>query len=199
MISIPIIRRELTRDLAGRHIYHFGAGAVTTDILKRLAQAGAQEGTVVLTEHAGARLGAAALFRPHLAPGEVPLFSVIPALPLSDAIGNDRFCVKPLWPDQVVIDGETVARGVIATAPAGDPTGYVILGGEIDVPALEASWPRTVDWNVVIAKFLNALDMWVTAYTVRGPAAVGAAIRFSPCAATGGGCNVRGALHALAR
>ena len=78
-------------------------------------------------------------------------------------------------------------------------TGYVILGGEIDVPALEASWPRTVDWNVVIAKFLNALDMWVTAYTVRGPGAVGAAIRFSPCAATGGSCNIRDALHALAR
>jgi BirA family transcriptional regulator, biotin operon repressor / biotin---[acetyl-CoA-carboxylase] ligase len=142
MISIPIIRRELTSDLVGRHIYLFGAGAVTTDILKRLAEAGAQEGTVVLTEHAGARLGAAVLFRPHLAPGAAPLFSVIAALALSDAIGNDRFCVTPLWPDQVAIDGETVARGVIETAPAGDPTGYVILGGEIDVPALEGSWPN---------------------------------------------------------
>jgi hypothetical protein len=199
MISIPIIRRELTSDLVGRHIYLFGAGAATTDILKRLAEAGAQEGTVVLTEHVGARLGAAVLFRPHLAPGAAPLFSVIAALALSDAIGNDRFCVTPLWPDQVAIDGETVARGVIETAPAGDPTGYVILGGEIDVPALEASWPRTIDWNVLVAKFLNALDKWVTAYAARGPAAVRGAVRFSPRATTGAGYNVGDVLHALAR
>ena len=178
MISIPIIRRELTSDLVGRHIYLFGAGAVTTDILKRLAEAGAQEGTVVLTEDGGARLGAAVLFRPHLAPGAVPLFSLIAAQALSDAIGNDRFCVTPLWPDRVAIDGETVARGVIETPPAGDHTGYVILGGEIDVPALETNWPRTIDWNVVVAKFLNALDKWVTVYAARGPAALRGATGF---------------------
>lgn len=198
MLSIPIIRRELTSDLVGRHIYLFGAGAVTTDILKRLAEAGAREGTVVLTEDVEARLGAAVLFRPHLTPGAVPLFSAIAALALSDAIGNDRSCVTPLWPDQVVIDGETVARGVIETPPAGDYTGYVILGGEMDVPALEASWPRTIDWNVVVAKFLNALDKWVTIYAGRGPAALRGAIGFSR-ACPGGAYDGGDVLRTLAR
>ena len=49
MTSIPLIRRELTSDLLGRHIYLFGPGSVAAEILRRLAEAGAQEGTVVLS------------------------------------------------------------------------------------------------------------------------------------------------------
>ncbi len=53
MISIPLIRRELKSDLLGRHIYLFGARSVAAEILRRLAEAGAQEGTVVLSEDRG--------------------------------------------------------------------------------------------------------------------------------------------------
>ena len=63
MISIPLIRRELTSDVLGRHVYLFGAGSATTEVLRRLAQAGAQEGTVVLSEDQGGRISAAT-FRP---------------------------------------------------------------------------------------------------------------------------------------
>ncbi|MGH7306009.1 MAG: hypothetical protein ACRELZ_22210 [Candidatus Rokuibacteriota bacterium] len=74
MISIPLIRRRLTSELVGRHIYLFGPGSAAIDILCRLADAGAPEGTVVLSATARPRLGAAALFRPHLAIGGAPLF-----------------------------------------------------------------------------------------------------------------------------
>ena len=63
MISIPLIRRQLTSDILGRHIYLFGAGSSTTAVLQQLAEAGAQEGTVVLAENAGVRIRAAVLFR----------------------------------------------------------------------------------------------------------------------------------------
>ena len=75
MLSIPLIRRDLVSDLVGRHIYLFGAGSLVDDVLNPLAEAGALEGTVVLTEHEGAGVAAAVLFRPDLPAGEVPEFS----------------------------------------------------------------------------------------------------------------------------
>jgi biotin-(acetyl-CoA carboxylase) ligase len=180
MIYIPLIRRELTSDVLGRHIYLFGAGSVTTEILRRLAQAGAQEGTVVLSEDQGARISVAVLFQPHLTIEAVPLFSTVATLALTEAIGSDEGRATPVWPDRVAIDGETVARRVVDTTPAGDRPSHVILGAEIDVPALEASRGRAIDWNVTIAAFLNALDRWTTQYAARGPAVVRGALRFLP-------------------
>jgi hypothetical protein len=180
MISIPLIRRELKSDLLGRHIYLFGSGTVAAEILPRLAEAGAQEGTVVLSEDEGRRLSAAALFRPHLAVGAVPLFSSIATLALAEAIGEGELPVTPVWPDQVAVEGETVGQIVVETAPIGDRTSYVALGADIDVRALQAKLRGSIDWNVVIAAYLNALDKWATAYAARGPAAVRGAIRFLP-------------------
>lgn len=180
MISIPSIRRELTSDLLGRHIYLFGPGSITSEILRRLAEAGAQEGTVVLSATEGVRLDAAALFRPHLAIGAVPLFSAVATLALLEAIGHDDLVVTPKWPDQVNVDGVLAARSVVETAPAGQRTSYVILGAEIDVRALEAASRAPIDLNVIVAAFLNALDKWATAYAARGPAAVRGAMRFLP-------------------
>jgi hypothetical protein len=180
MISIPLIRRELTSDVLGRHIYLFGTGSRTTEVLRRLAQAGAQEGTVVLSENQGARISAAVLFQPSLTLGAVPLFSTIATLALTEAIGGDPFRATPVWPDRVAVDGETVARGVVDTGPTGAPPSHIILGAEIDVPALEAHRGRPIDWNVTIAAFLNALDRWTSQYAARGPAAVRGALRFLP-------------------
>ncbi len=114
MIAIPLIRRELTSDLLGRHIYLFeGSTSAPSEILRRLAEAGAQEGTVVLSAAEGKRLGAAVLFRPHLSLGAVSLFSAIATLALAEAVGNEATCATPLWPDQVTIDGDVVAKSVV--------------------------------------------------------------------------------------
>jgi biotin-(acetyl-CoA carboxylase) ligase len=179
MISIPLIRRELKSDLLGRHIYLFGPGSVAGEILRRLAEAGAQEGTVVLSEDEG-RLSAAALFRPHLAIGAVPLFSAIATLALAEAIGEGELPVTPVWPAQVAVEDETVGRIVVETAPIGERTSYVVLGADIDVRRLQAKQRGPIDWNAVVALFLNALDKWATAYAARGPSAVRGAIRFLP-------------------
>jgi len=180
MISIPLIRRELTSDLLGRHIYLFGAGSATTEILRRLADAGAAEGTVVLSESGGTRLSAAALFRPHLVVGAVPLFSAIATLALAEALRRGDRDAMPIWPDLVTVDDAIVGRSMAETAAAGDRASYVILGAEIDVRALDATLHGAGDCNGVVATFLNALDRWATAYAARGPAAVKGAIHFLP-------------------
>ncbi len=186
MISIPSIRRELTSDLLGRHIYLFGPGSITSEILRRLAEAGAQEGTVVLSATEGVRLDAAALFRPQLAIGAVPLFSAVATLALLEAIGHDDLVVTPKWPDQVTVDGVLAARSVVETAPAGERASYVILGAEIDVRALEAASRAPIDWNVTSPAFLNAPDKWATTYPPPGPAPWGGGNPV-PSAGAGGG------------
>ena len=184
MIAIPLIRRELTSDLLGRHIYLFeGSTSAPSEILRRLAEAGAQEGTVVLSVTEGRRLGAAVLFRPHLSLGAVPLFSAIATLALAESVGDKATCATPRWPDQVTIDGDVVAKTVVEASPTGDRTGYVILGVDVDVRALEAH--GSIQWSLLVATFLNALDRWATAYAARGPAAIRAAIRFLPRTAVG--------------
>ena len=180
MISIALIRRRLTSELVGRHIYLFGPGAAPIEILRRLADAGAPEGTVVLSATERTRLSAAALFRPQLAIGAVALFSTIATLALTEALEKDGLAATPVWPDRVTIDGEMAGRGMVESAPAGDRTSYVILGADIDVSALETRQRGAIDWNAIVGEFLNALDGWATAYAARGPAAVRAAIRFLP-------------------
>ena len=180
MISIPAVRRALTSDILGRHIYIFGSGSVPMQVVERLAETGSQQGTVVLTADEDTKLSVAVLFRPHLAHSAVSLFGMISTLALGEAIGRIDPCASPVWPDQVAIGHETVARTLIATSAAFDRTSYVILGAEVDVKALEASAGRPVDWNGVVAAFLNALDTWAMAYGEHGPAAVRAAVQFLP-------------------
>lgn len=179
MISIPRVRRELTSDLLGRHVYLFGPGAVPAELLRRLAEAGAQEGTVVLSEDA-TRLSVAALFRPHLTVGAVPLFSAIATRALVEAIGSGGLRATPVWPHEVTVDAQTVGRSLVETESNGDRTGYVALGADFDMHALEAASHSPIDWNVTVAAFVNALDDWARAYATRGPAVVRGAIRFLP-------------------
>src|SRR5262245_35992202 len=115
MISIPVIRRHLTSDLLGRHIYLFGPGPVTGAVLRKLAEAGAQEGTVVLVEEEG-RVHIATLFRPVLALDAVGTFASIATLALAEAIECSEgtgLTGTPVWPDRVDFGGETVGTSFV--------------------------------------------------------------------------------------
>lgn len=179
MISIPVVRRHLASDLLGRHIYFFGPGSSPQAILRRLAEAGAQEGTVVLAED-GSSVHAAALFRPALALGAVQAFGSIATLALTEAIGSMGLSAAPVSPNRVAIDGDAVGTGIVDATPVGDRTDFVILGIDVDVSLLEAAAGRPTDPNALVAAWLNALDRWSTTYAARGPAAVNGAVRPLP-------------------
>lgn len=181
MISIPVIRRHLMSDLLGRHIYLFGPSACAGAVLRRLADAGMQEGTVVLAEDEP-RVHAAALVRPVLRLGAVGTFASIATLALAEAIEATEgtgLAATPVWPDRVNIADATVGTSFVEVA-ATDRPDFVILGVTVDVRELEAVAGRPCDANVLVAAWLNALDRWSTEYAARGPAAVMGAVRFRP-------------------
>jgi hypothetical protein len=183
VISIPVIRRNLTSDLLGRHIYLFGPGTAAAAVLRKLAEAGAQEGTVVLVEDDEARLHAATLFRPVLALDAVGTFASIATLALAEAIEGAEeaeLTATPIWPDRVDFGDATVGTSFVEVASASARPDFVILGVAVDVRALEAEAARPCDANVLVAAWLNALDRWSTAYAARGPAAVTGEVRFRP-------------------
>jgi hypothetical protein len=184
VIAIPVIRRHLTSELLGRHIYLFGPGASAGAVLRRLAEAGAQEGTVVvLAEDDEACVHAAALFRPVLRLGAVGTFASIAALALAEAIEGAGLSATPVWPDRVDVGDATVGSSFVEVAAADRPD-FVILGVSVDVRALAAATGQAFDSNVLIAAWLDGLDRWSTAYAARGPAAVMGAVRFHPRGAT---------------
>jgi hypothetical protein len=183
MISIPVIRRHLTSDLLGRHIYLFGPGTGAGAVLRRLAEAGAPEGTVVLVEDDEARVHAATLFRPVLALDAVGTFASIATLALAEAIEGAEeagLTATPVWPDRVDFGDTTVGTSFVEVASASARPDFVILGVSVDFRALEAAAARPYGANVLIAAWLNALDRWETAYAARGPAAVTGVVRFRP-------------------
>jgi hypothetical protein len=183
VISIPVIRRHLTSDLLGRHIYLFGPGSSAGAILRRLAEAGAEEGTVVLAEDGGTHVHAAALFRPVLPLGAVGRFASIATLALAEAIegpGAAGPTATPVWPDRVDIDDATVGTSFVEVTTAVERPDFVILGVAVDVRALEAAAGRSYNSNALIAAWLDRLDRWSTAYAAQGPAAVVGAVRFRP-------------------
>src|SRR4029078_9890179 len=89
-LSIPRLRRHLDTEVVGHHIYLLGTVDSTNKVLRKLADAVAVEGTMVLAEAqtaARARRGAgymsrdsanlyvSVLFRPELAARDVALFA----------------------------------------------------------------------------------------------------------------------------
>jgi BirA family biotin operon repressor/biotin-[acetyl-CoA-carboxylase] ligase len=147
-LSIEVIRRLLDNEVVGLHMYLFGEVASTNAVLRRVAEAGAREGTVVLAEeqrHGRGRLGqawfsppgvnlyASVLFRPDLAPEAVPAFSLIASLALTDAVWVEGLPAAIREPNDVLVDGRKVAGTLVECATTAGRTDYVILGVGVNV------------------------------------------------------------------
>ena len=142
-LSLERLRRHLTTEVVGHHVYIFNSVDSTNRALARLADRGAIEGTVVLAEaqtagrgrHGsqwfspeGANLYASVLFHPRIAPRELPLFAPIASLALAEAVWLEGAPALIKWPNDVVVSGRKLG-GVLVEAPViGGRLAYVILG-----------------------------------------------------------------------
>jgi BirA family transcriptional regulator, biotin operon repressor / biotin---[acetyl-CoA-carboxylase] ligase len=142
-LSIDQVRRHLVTRRIGLQVYLFGEVGSTNAVLRRLAETGAADGTVVLAEAqtmGRGRLGklwysppalnlyASVLFRPAIPPAAVPVFAFISSLAVTDAIRAHGIPATIKWPNDVLIDGRKVAGTLVTYAVAGEVVEYVILG-----------------------------------------------------------------------
>ncbi len=155
-LCIDLIRRQMETEVVGFQISLYQDVDSTNATLRRLAEAGACEGTVVLAEaqHAGKgrrgtrwfsppglNLYASVLFRPSIGPLAVPVFSFITSLAVSDAIWAEGVPAAIKWPNDILIEGRKVAGSFGVLATAGDLVDYVTLGTGVNLnverPALQ--------------------------------------------------------------
>jgi|RhiMetdeSRZDD1v2_1073273.scaffolds.fasta_scaffold17941_6 BirA family transcriptional regulator, biotin operon repressor / biotin---[acetyl-CoA-carboxylase] ligase len=204
-LSLERLRRHLTTEMVGHHVYIFGTVDSTNHVLAELAHRGAAEGTVVLAEaqtagrgrHGtpwfspeGSNLYVSVLFRPSLAPRELPLFAPIASLALAEAVWLEGAPAQIKWPNDVVV-GTRKLGGVLVEAPVmGDRVLYVILGIGVNLnvhpaemaaalgpPAelavtLREALGHDVDRNVFAAALLGRLEKWHHTFVTRGSDAV---------------------------
>jgi len=142
-LSLDGLRRHLTTEVVGHHVYIFGRVDSTNKALARVADRGATEGTVVLAEaqtagrgrHGStwfspeaANLYLSVLFHPRIAPRELPLFAPIASLALAEAVWLAGAPARIKWPNDVVV-GDCKLGGVLVQAPViSGRLAYVILG-----------------------------------------------------------------------
>jgi BirA family biotin operon repressor/biotin-[acetyl-CoA-carboxylase] ligase len=153
-LSIEVIRRRLDNEIVGWHMYLFGEVASTNAVLRRVAEAGAREGTVVLAEaqregHGrrgrpwfsppGVNLYASVLFRPDLPPEGVADFSLLAALALTDAIWLEGLPAAIREPGEVMVAGRTVAGTVPDYEVVAGRTDFVVLGASVNVNVTPAA------------------------------------------------------------
>jgi BirA family transcriptional regulator, biotin operon repressor / biotin---[acetyl-CoA-carboxylase] ligase len=153
-LSAELVRRHLTTEVIGHHVYILDVVDSTNRVLARLAERGAAEGTVVLAEaqtagrgrHGspwfspeGANLYASVLFRPRIALRELPLFAPIASLALAEAVWMEGVPARIKWPNDVVVRRRKLGGVLIKVLLAGDQLAGVILGIGVNLNVEQAA------------------------------------------------------------
>lgn len=134
-------------------ILHFDVLRSTSDHLKRLAQDGAPEWTVVLAERQTAGRGRqghtwlspagslylSVLLHPHLGPDVLGLIPLAAGVAVAESIGERGAEARLKWPNDVLIRGRKVA-GILAEGSSGSRgPESVVLGIGVNITPVEGS------------------------------------------------------------
>lgn len=205
-LDVGAIRRRFAGEIIGTHVYVFGDVASTNAVLRDFADAGAQEGTVVISESQragrgrpdvpwfsppGVNLYMSVLLRPAIAAADVPIFSFVASLALTNAIWALDVPARVKWPNDVVIGNRKVAGARLDVGITGDLVTYVVLGvginvnmlrGQLeaglgaaaaaDATSLREALGRPIDRNAFAASVLTQLEKWLSLYRNAGPDAI---------------------------
>jgi len=148
-LSAAAIQDGLMTAYLGRSLYYLPEMPSTNGEARRLAEEGAPEGTLVITDYqsagrgrferqwhapAGSSLLLSLLFRPVLAPEQAQYLTMICALAVLDAIEAELGLRAGLkWPNDVVLAGEKLGGILTETGLKAEWLEYVIVGLGLNV------------------------------------------------------------------
>lgn len=153
------LRDGLRTQRFGQEAHHFDTLGSTQDEARRLAEAGAPEGTVVVAEKQRAGRGRlrrawaaprgglwfSLLLRPERAPEEVIVLSLLAAVGVHQAIEEVtglRATVR--WPNDLLLDGRKVVGVLVELVSEQDVLRYVIVGIGINANVRSRDLPKEV-------------------------------------------------------
>ena len=147
-LDVGAIRRRLTAEVVGTHVYVFGDVLSTNAALRELAVAGARQGTVVLAESQhgaygrrdstcfsppGVNLHASVLFRPDISPAASPVFSFVASLALTEAVWALGVPAAVKCPNEILVRGRKVAGVRLDVSTVGDRVAHIVVGVTVNV------------------------------------------------------------------
>jgi BirA family biotin operon repressor/biotin-[acetyl-CoA-carboxylase] ligase len=160
------VQAGLATEVVGRRVVYRSEVSSTNDDLKRLADAGEPEGTVLLTDYQVAGRGRfdrrwvappgtsvllSLLFRPSLPQERVGQLTMLCSLAVRDVIQASGpaldsphaggWLAQLKWPNDVVLNGRKVAGLLTEVSFAGDALDYVIVGIGLNVNLDPAQLP----------------------------------------------------------
>jgi len=193
----PGVAARLPFGRMGTAISSFRTVPSTQDELRRLADAGAPEGTLVVADHqtrgrgrqgrrwldeAGASLLVSLLLRPHLPAARVPQLSLLAALASAEALAAATgLAIRIRWPNDLLVRERKVG-GILAEAAATEEqAAYVMLGIGINVnqtefpvdllgraTSLALEVGHPLGREVLLDALLMSLDRWYARYLSEG-------------------------------
>jgi BirA family biotin operon repressor/biotin-[acetyl-CoA-carboxylase] ligase len=157
-LSPETITRNLDTRFMGQQVVCFDSVSSTNDVAKQLAEEGALEGTLVVTEEqtagrgrqkrrwiapAGSSLLVSFLLRPSLMPEQLPLLLMASALAVASAI-EESTGLKVLfkWPNDILVGGKKAGGILIETGLRGQEVDYAVIGVGLNVNFDVASIPE---------------------------------------------------------
>lgn len=149
------IRRGLDTAFLGQNLVFLPETGSTNDEARRLAQNGAAEGTLIITDHQtsgrgrvdrrweappGSSLLMSLIFRPPLAPDQVQRLTMVCGLAVLDAIESETGLQVDLkWPNDVVVGDAKVAGILTEIGSEGSKVDFVVVGLGLNVN-LDPAW-----------------------------------------------------------
>ncbi len=148
-LSAEGIQAGLETEFVGRNLYYWPELASTNDEARRLARAGAPEGTLVLTDYQSAGRGRldrrweappatslllSLVFRPRLAPSQVQQLTMVCGLAAADAVESDTgLRVGLKWPNDIVVGGAKVGGILTEIELVGNRLDFAVVGLGLNV------------------------------------------------------------------
>jgi BirA family biotin operon repressor/biotin-[acetyl-CoA-carboxylase] ligase len=190
-LAIPKeIQRGLTTRFVGTQIHFFGRIDSTNIAARKLAELGANEGTVVLAESQSkgkGRMGrlwqsppgnlyTSIVLRPQIPPSSAPQVTLMAALATAKAIDKTiPLKVGVKWPNDILIHSKKVAGILTELDCEGDTLNFIVLGIGVNINAPLNLFPRELldsittlreeaGGNISLAQFTRCLYQEIERY-----------------------------------
>lgn len=181
-LNIKKLQDGLRTQFLGRNIVFSHAATSTNDIARELANKGADEGTVVVSETQTSGRGRlsrtwmspfgglwfSAILRPRLKPSDASKLTFAAALAVAKTLRGLYYLeVSTKWPNDVLVSGKKTCGVLAEMSASGERTSYVVLGigvnANFEAKALpEELWEKATSLKTELGRNINVERLFNT-------------------------------------